>query len=465
MPDNRPQKNHEHEAQNKATIQEQLRTLNLQEVLNRQKEAVSARQLSLTNAQNTELQKLKNDHQQLSFYLRQQDLTHERTESQSAGLDAVERHWRIQQEQLQTRQKLERDVLAAQAMAVVDIEIQQRLRMQLIEMHQEQMKENGLLNRDIEQVLSVTRQRLEERCRNELGGLEANFQEQNRTLQAYHDKVDMQMKRDNRSLVDALEQFRASENQKPLVEMLNRHEAKMTEFEQVVKKSLEDQQAKIVDQAKATAQFGDIEVYRWQLRAVWEGEQRKSEHEHIQAFINQVLQTRDPLTRKSPVDRATYRNEVTITIPRDMAVEKTRMDMDLKKKLEKAMETGAITDELRQQTSIEAAIDHMIQARDRVMQARLKEGRAVDDLAAITDSKIREAAHLQQSEMFQVGKSQDYAMARQADKNEFDHLLENFFDPLIAGAYQNVEEAKRKQADEIRMQNEETWRKLNEPNV
>jgi hypothetical protein len=155
-----------------------------------------------------------------------------------------------------------------------------------------------------------------------------------------------------------------------------------------------------------TARFGDLKPYSEQDRAIREQGVRKSEHEHIRARINLVLQTIDPVSGRSVYDQAAYRRSATLTIPRDMAMEKTRGDLALRDRLKAAIGSGKFTPQLARDISVEAEIQRTIAARDRTIDARLAEGRAVDDLKAITDDVIARATAYQQGELFDVGKGQ-----------------------------------------------------------
>jgi hypothetical protein len=57
------------------------------------------------------------------------------------------------------------------------------------------------------------------------------------------------------------------------------------------------------------------------------------------------------------------------------------------------------------------------------LKVRLATEKSVEDLKAITDEKIIEAAHLQQSELFHVGKRQRSPIAGASDV-EIEHVFE-----------------------------------------
>jgi hypothetical protein len=158
------------------------------------------------------------------------------------------------------------------------------------------------------------------------------------------------------------------------------------------------------------AQFGDIAPHNRQGRAIRQNGisgKRLSEHEHIRARINVFIQTLDPQSSTSPYSTRAYRRSATLTIPYDMAREKTRMDLQLRDRLREAQRTGIVTRELEQEMTIEADIERAMLARQRAIEARRAAGNNdITDLEAITDEKIMEAAHLQHGELFDVGRSQ-----------------------------------------------------------
>jgi hypothetical protein len=71
---------------------------------------------------------------------------------------------------------------------------------------------------------------------------------------------------------------------------------------------------------------------------------------------------------------------------------------------------------------IEADIERTKQAREATRQKRLAAGLPTDDLDAITDTKITQAAHYQQGELHQVGKSQRSPIAGAPDADIDDAL-------------------------------------------
>jgi hypothetical protein len=175
-----------------------------------------------------------------------------------------------------------------------------------------------------------------------------------------------------------------------------------------------DNQLKALQSTKA--QFGDIERHTDQKRAVREDQRRVSEHEHIMARINLVLSTIDPKKGMSEYDDKAYRKSATVTIPRDMALEKTADDLALRDRLKEAAETGKYNQQLLNDLSVQAAIDRTIEARERTIAKRQAENKNVDDLRAITNEKIAQAAHYQQSEMFAIDQIESDSKLR-ADKD------------------------------------------------
>ncbi|MGE3541531.1 MAG: hypothetical protein AB7N91_29375 [Candidatus Tectimicrobiota bacterium] len=176
---------------------------------------------------------------------------------------------------------------------------------------------------------------------------------------------------------------------------------------------------------KPAAQFGDIKSHHSQGRAIRVEGERQSEHEHIRARINVVLQTKHPETSFSPYDAKAYGRSATLTIPRDMALIKTKLDLALRDKTKAALEKGhALPEALKQEMSTEADIARTIQAREQAIEARVQANLPVDELRAITDAKIIEAAHYQQGQVFAVGKRQP--MPIQLTQADIRQLLQPF---------------------------------------
>ncbi len=138
-----------------------------------------------------------------------------------------------------------------------------------------------------------------------------------------------------------------------------------------------------------------------QLKAIRDAnDTRLSEHEHIRARINDYLNTLDPVNGVSPVTHAVYQRMHTLTIPRDMAVIKTRMDMQIRGRLRAAIAAGdEISDaaliQIRWDVSVEASVQRMLQARDEAIAARNAAGQSLDGLNAITEQRILTAVALQ----------------------------------------------------------------------
>jgi RHS repeat-associated protein len=192
---------------------------------------------------------------------------------------------------------------------------------------------------------------------------------------------------------------------------------------------------------KAPAEFADIAAHSKQGSAIRQGVKRISEHEHIRARINLVLQTLDPTTGASPYDKAAYGRSATLTIPEDMARAKTKLDLKLRDKLRAALANGEIDDALVREMDIDADINRTIVARDATIEARKVAGKSIDDLSKITTTKITEAAHLQQSELFEVGKSQRSPIAG-ASADEIDRAVDILDQPVKAEATAVKAEAK-----------------------
>lgn len=174
---------------------------------------------------------------------------------------------------------------------------------------------------------------------------------------------------------------------------------------------------------KATANYGDMKTHGSQGAAIWEGTKRLSEHEHIRARINLYLQPMDPLTGHSPYDKAAYGRSMTLTIPKDMANAKTKMDLALRDKLKDALKKGVVSEDLVKEMDIEADINRTIAARDQAIRARQAAGKGINDLKSISNAQITETAHLQQSELFHVGKSQKSPIAG-ASADEIDKAVD-----------------------------------------
>jgi RHS repeat-associated protein len=157
---------------------------------------------------------------------------------------------------------------------------------------------------------------------------------------------------------------------------------------------------------KPTAQFGDINPHHEQGKARWDASVRISEHEHIRARINLWLETFDAQTSSSPYDKAAYRRSSTLTIPKDMANIKTRMDLNLRDRIRAAQQSGVIDTALVREMEVEADIERTIRARDQAIAARRQAGQSIADFQNITNESIQRTAHYQQGELFDVGKAQ-----------------------------------------------------------
>jgi RHS repeat-associated protein len=162
-------------------------------------------------------------------------------------------------------------------------------------------------------------------------------------------------------------------------------------------------------QPKLPAKYGDIKNYNQQSIAIRDQSgKRTSEHEHIVARINMWLTTYDAEMGVSAYEKSDYRVSATLTIPRDMALIKTAMDMALRDALKEALRRGYVSPMLLRQMSVDAAIDRTIKARDAAFHARQAAGNTnVDDLKAITNDKIAAAAAYQMGQVFDAGKRQN----------------------------------------------------------
>jgi RHS repeat-associated protein len=194
---------------------------------------------------------------------------------------------------------------------------------------------------------------------------------------------------------------------------------------------------------KPTAQYGDINPHKKQGKAVWNETLRLSEHEHIRARINLWLQTFDPQTSTSPYDKPAYRRSSTITIPKDMADIKTRMDLDLRDRLRAAQQSGVIDTDLVREMDIEADIERTVRARDQAIAARRQAGQSLTDFQNITNENITRAAHYQQGELFEVGKTQRSPIAG-ATIAEEDGALRSLKQPPEAVSPRTTTEVKPK---------------------
>ena len=176
----------------------------------------------------------------------------------------------------------------------------------------------------------------------------------------------------------------------------------------------------------ATARFADIAEYRRQLRAIRAGGVRLSEHEHVRAYINDYLMMMDPATGVSAFDRAAYRRMATVTIPRDMALIKTRADLALRDRIRAARASGVLNPGLAAELSPEAAVARTIAARDAAIAAR-PAGQPVDDLHAITDDVIRRTTHYQFGQLFESGDEAARAFIREAEAFPSDEAFDEAF--------------------------------------
>lgn len=397
---------------------------------------VVERQQRANNAQAHENRGLEEQHQLkrqelLDFQATQQpDVAREHVADRQAELDALDQFQASQRDQLAQRQQIEQRVLQEQTQVVADLQSRQQKEGEELQRHASQAEPGA------DRSLNRERRQVEAQQQQERQQLELYIRAQIQALQDHREHVNAQMNRDQGRLQQALYEERpAADRHAALEEVQARQEAARQALDrsvQVELAHLERSYQRTVDPDKTVAEFGDVEVYRQQRRAIRSEEGvRLSENEHIRARINLVLQTLNPETGESPVDKKAYRDMVTLTIPRDMAVEKTQQDMELRGRLKEALQTGIVSEDLIRDMDIQADIERAIQARDKTMAARLAAGRAVDDLKAITDEKIIEAAHLQQSELFGVGKKQ-ISVLREASEEELERYLDEEFEQFTS---------------------------------
>ncbi|KAA0231946.1 hypothetical protein EDS67_00695 [candidate division KSB1 bacterium] len=354
-----------------------------------------------------------------------------READRKAEKETLNRFQETQREQLAQRQQLEQIVFQEQAKAVADLQARQQQAMSELQQQANQASPKA------ERTLNKQRRQLEASQQQKREQLDSYFRAQLQTLKDHRDHVQAQINRDQWTLQQVLyEERRGPEHQVALNEVLTKQEVARRELDQVVKRELgelEQQYQRLNDPANKMAQFSDTKVYSQQRRAIRSDEGvRLSEHEHIRARINLVLQTLEPETQESPINQITYRNMVTLTIPRDMAVEKTKLDMELRDKLRESLKTGVVSEELIRDMDIQADIERTIQARDKIIADRLAAGRAVDDLKTITDTRIIEAAHLQQSELFDVGNELTSLLLREVKDEEISQYIEEEFKRFIS---------------------------------
>ena len=308
---------------------------------------------------------------------------------QSAERDVFEQSAQAQRDALESVKDLERDTLNQQTSRVAEMEARQQQERNSVgaspeagkTLDQQQRQEADLMaQRSIAEVRVLDEQR-------SLANAQVS-QEQGRMQQALYQNAPADQRLEQaKQVVDA--QALAQK------QLDDRARQQLDEIANYFDKQVQALKS-------TTAQFGDIERHTDQKKSVREDQRRVSEHEHVLARINLVLSTIDPQKGMSAYDKKAYRESATVTIPRDMALEKTRDDLALRDRLKEAAETGHYNQKLLSDLSVQAAIDRTIDARDRTIAKRLSENKKVDDLKAITDDKIAQAAHYQQSEMFAI---------------------------------------------------------------
>lgn len=157
--------------------------------------------------------------------------------------------------------------------------------------------------------------------------------------------------------------------------------------------------------ARSAATVGDMRPYNRQGAAIRAGGNRLTQHEHISAKVNLQLMTKAP-NGVSAYLQGDYRKSVTLTVPRDMAVAKDRLDMRLRDRLKAAQNSGVVNQALIDEMTPEADAARAVAARNQAIAARQARGCAIDDLLVITDSKIDTAVHYQAGQVFEGGKRQ-----------------------------------------------------------
>lgn len=251
------------------------------------------------------------------------------------------------------------------------------------------------------------------RMSQECDKLDAHFQEQIHVLDIINAALDAQLSRHRNEFQEVLyARLSGAAYQLGLQEVLRRQEADR----QALKKDLRLQLLELDQEHEREIAFGALLPYKQQLKAERdENNVRLSENEHIRARINLVLQTLDERIEESAYEKAAYRDSVTLRIPRDMAVLKTRMDLELRDRLRESIEEDGVSETLLREIEIEADIQRTIRARELSIQARRAENRDVEDLLAITEQRIRETAVLQSGELHSRRLPQELVEASEAE--------------------------------------------------
>jgi hypothetical protein len=268
--------------------------------------------------------------------------------------------------------------------------------------------------------------RAEEQAKQECDKLEEHFNQQLGVLQMINAALDTQMGQHRSQLQDALyAELSGAAYQAGLQDVLRRQEADR----EALKKDLRGQLTQLHREHEREMSFGAQLPYRQQAKAERDKNNvRLSENEHIRARINLVLQTLNERTEASAYERDSYRDSVTLRIPRDMAVLKTRMDLELRDQLRESIEEDRVSETLLNEIEIEADIERTIRARDLTIQSRQAENRAIDDLLAITDQRIRETAILQSGELRSRQLPQELAEASEKEWRNLHKQIDRFFE-------------------------------------
>lgn len=277
---------------------------------------------------------------------------------------------------------------------------QQTQREQLV---QHQQLENQVLSQQMEAITALSTQHQTERdnLQQEQYELTRLCYFQNQLLKDYRTRLTNQMDQDQSRLQEALYPKNPAVNRsQDLGKVLAEQEKRGQLLAQSVQKAL-----KLLTKERdiQKAQYGDLNPYSRQKLAIRDANRRQSEHEHIMARINLYLQTLNSDTGNSIIDRKAYRDMMTLTIAREMALEKTKWDMELRDQLKEAWKTGTFSPELIEAMRLDADVERTKQAREKIIASRLAQEKTFEDLLLSTNEKIQEAAVLQLDELFKLG--------------------------------------------------------------
>jgi RHS repeat-associated protein len=171
--------------------------------------------------------------------------------------------------------------------------------------------------------------------------------------------------------------------------------------------------------------FGSGGIYKEMGPALRRAGKPISQDEHAHAFGIQTRTLKKSAgSSESAVTKTDYRNQPTLREPTDMARIKTDEDLRIMRELDKARESGQMTDELAEQTRPEAAMERMKTARDIAKAQREASGKSTRDLDKITDEEIERSVALQTASLHDVGSRQSFAPISRATKKEIEKALE-----------------------------------------